>query len=329
MDPELAAALSATGANNSSPTYDVAMARASFDEGVIKPLKEFLKVDLPPDNAYKLNEATIPVDGGEIRVRYYVPASDEGTPTYPVLVHMHGGGWSIGSIELDDYSLRQLCVKLRLSIANIAYRLAPEHPFPTAVYDCLAALKWVVENTALLQADLSKGFIVGGCSSGGNLSAVLAHMARDDPFFEGRRLTGQLLREAFVCHPDAYPESLRPLFRSREEHKDTPPVTRAVFDQFRGWYNAPPRDPRFSPLLYPYHAGLPRAYIQAMELDSTRDDGVVYAEVLREAGVEVKFDLHPGVTHGFHYNWPHIKAAVKVREELEEGIKWLLNQQAQ
>ncbi|KAJ3006797.1 hypothetical protein NUW54_g3800 [Trametes sanguinea] len=347
MDPELAAAILASGANDAEPEPDVALTRAYFDVGVTNTLKDFLKSDLPPDHTYTVGEAVVSGDG--VSVRYYIPAADGSPATYPVLVNIHGGGWSVGSIELDDYVLRQLCVKLSLSIVNIEYRLAPEHPFPAAVDDCLAALRWTVDNTSILKADLGKGFIVGGHSAGGNLSAVLSHILRDDPYFEGRRLTGQLLRDPFVCHPDAYPESLKSSFRSMEDNKDVPPVTRPVLDQLFGWYNAPPHDPRFSPLLYPSHEGLPRAYIQAMELDPLRDDAVVYARVLREVGVEVKFDLYvtsvlrdgktgcadiaspryPGVSHGFHYNWPGIKAAAKVRADLVDGIKWLLKDQKQ
>lgn len=209
------------------------------------------------------------VEGGEIIVRCVVPVVEDAHDTFPVLVNMHGGGkyeeclriltrdpnglqfylslgWSVGSVELDDYFLRQLSVDLKLSTVNIEYRyahdlmlrrgthshqpcrLAPEHPFPTAVNDCLAALKWVstyipprvclpflipiphlqvVQNTELLKADLKKGFLVGGQSAGGNLAAVLAHETLADPFFAGpgRQLTGQVLREPLLIHPDAYP----------------------------------------------------------------------------------------------------------------------------
>ncbi|CDO77116.1 hypothetical protein BN946_scf184592.g12 [Trametes cinnabarina] len=191
----------------------------------------------------------------------------------------------------------------------------------------LTTRRQTVENTSLLKADLSKGFLVGGMSAGANLSAVLAHIVRDDPFFEGRRLTGQLLREPIVCHPDAYPEEWKSGFRSMEKNKDMPPVTRALLHQFFGWYAAPAADPRFSPLLYPSHAGLARAYIQAMELDPLRDDALVYARALRHAGVAVRLDLYPGVSHGFHYVWPHLKASAKVRSDLVEGVKWLLSQE--
>ncbi|KAI9067419.1 hypothetical protein FKP32DRAFT_1564064 [Trametes sanguinea] len=328
MDPELAAAIASsrvTGSGAQDP--DIATSRALFDAAVTGAVKAFFQAELPPDTDYKVHEQTIPVDGGDIRVRCFIPAAGGESATYPVLVNIHGGGFCVGSIELDDYILRQLCVKLELTTVNVEYRLAPEHPFPTPLNDCLAALKWTAENPSLLQADLAKGFVVSGHSAGANISAVLAHIARDDPFFEGRRLTGQILRDPSVCHPDAYPEHLRSEFRSMEENKDVPPVTRSIMEKLRRWHNAPPQDPRYSPLLYPSHSGLPRTYIQAMELDPLRDDALVYAKVLREAGVNVKLDFYRGVSHGFHYNWPAIKASERVRADFVVGIRWLLNRE--
>ncbi|CDO77117.1 hypothetical protein BN946_scf184592.g13 [Trametes cinnabarina] len=294
MDPELAAAIASSYAANPAPPSDpdIASTRAFFDSVVTEAVKAFYRGDLPPGSGriacIVVHEQSIPVDGGEILVRCFVPAVNSDSATYPVLVNIHGGG----SIELDDYILRQLCVKLELSIVNVEYRLAPEHPFPVPVNDCLAALKWTAENPALLQADLSKGFIINGHSAGANLSAVLAHIARDDPFFEGRRLTGQILRDPSICHPDAYPEGLKSEFRSMEENKDVPPVTVDMMNKLRAMYKGTPHDPLYSPLLFPSHRRLPRTYIQAMELDPLRDDGLVYAKVLREAGVEVKLDLN-------------------------------------
>ncbi|OSC98338.1 hypothetical protein PYCCODRAFT_1523426 [Trametes coccinea BRFM310] len=325
MDPELAAAIASSGASNVKLSPDVASTRGFFHAAFTESFRSFAKPRLPLESLYEVHEQTIPVKNGTISVRCVIPADEDKHKTYPVLVNIHGGGWSVGNKEIDDCTLRELCVTLGLSTVNVGYRLAPEHPFPTAVDDCLAALQWTAENTTLLRVDLSKGFLVGGMSAGANLSAVVSHIARDDPFFEGRRLTGQLLREPLVCHPDAYPERWKSELRSIEENKNIPPVTREFLDLFFGWYNSPPHDPRFSPLLYPSHKGLPRAYIQCMELDPLRDDGVVYAKALLEAGVEAKLDLYPGVSHGFHYVWPTIKTADKVREDVVEGVKWLLN----
>ncbi|KAI0328805.1 alpha/beta-hydrolase [Cubamyces sp. BRFM 1775] len=303
---------------------DIAETRALFDKFVTTPHVAFHESILPAKDTYTVEDHLVAVEGGEISVRCLVPVVKYADETFPVLVFMHGGGMCVGSIELDDYALRSWCAKHKIAIVNVDYRLAPEHPFPTAVNDCHAALKWVVSNIQLLKVDLGKGFIVGGHSAGAYLSAVLAHIVRDDPFFDGRRLTGQLPREPTVCRYEAYPASLKSKLRSIEENKDVPPVNKAQLDRLRAWYNAPPTDPRCSPLLYPSHKGLPRAYVQASHLDVLRDEGLVYAEVLKEAGVEVKTDLYPGVGHGWYYNDPTSAASARARESVEEALEWLL-----
>ncbi|KAJ8454100.1 hypothetical protein ONZ51_g13224 [Trametes cubensis] len=307
------------GSARPTPPADVQQARALFDQFVVVPTKAMFEPTLPPRDTYTVNNYNVPVEGGEILVRCLVPVVENKDETFPVFVYIHGGGMCVGGVELDDYPLRCWCVRNKLSVVIVDYRLAPEYPFPIPVDDCHAALKWTVSNTSLLKADLSKGFIVGGHSSGGNLSAALAHIVRDDPFFEGRRLTGQFLREAGICHHDAYPDKYKPKFQSMEENKDQLPVTKEKLEHVYKWYNAPPSDPRFSPLLISSHEGLPRAYIAAAGLDVLRDDSVVYAEVLREAGVDVKFDLYPDATHGFHFDSPTIS------RDAEEGLRWLLN----
>ncbi|KAH9900673.1 Alpha/Beta hydrolase protein [Cubamyces lactineus] len=325
MDPELAAALADVKVARSEAPVGVADARALFEKFVIAPHKAFQEALLPPRDTYTVNDYHVSVEGGEISVRCLVPVVGDDRETFPVLVNIHGGGWCVGNIELDDYALRGWCVRYKISVVNIEYRLAPEYPFPTAVNDCHAALKWTVSNADLLKADFGKGFIVGGHSAGANLSAVIAHIVRDDPSFEGKRLTGQLLREPATCHFAAYPEHFKPKFLSIDENRDTPPITKEKLVQLLGWCNPPPSDPRFSPLLYQSHEGLPRAYIQASQLDILRDDALVYAEALRSAGVEVKTDLYPRVGHGVFYDYPNTAPAARAREGVEEALKWLLS----
>ncbi|KAJ8502095.1 hypothetical protein ONZ51_g145 [Trametes cubensis] len=329
MDPELSAVLDKLGVSQSAfPVDSIAEARAACEASFTEPHKAFMESSLPPADAYTLTDHTVLVDGGEITVRCLIPIVDDEEERFPVLVNLHGGGWSVGSTEMDDCVLRIRCVKYKLSIVNVEYRLAPEHPFPTPLNDCYDALRWTASNTSLLKADLGKGFIVGGESAGGNMSAVLAHIVRDDPFFEGRRLTGQFLcepqRDICSCAGAIYPNRLKSKFQSLFELTGEPTLTEWMLTPFYAWYNAPASDPRFSPLLYPSHKGLPRAYIQAMGLDLLRDDALVYAEVLREAGVEVEIDLHPGVPHAFYYCFPFISAAAKVRDGADRGIEWLL-----
>ncbi|KAI0632573.1 Alpha/Beta hydrolase protein [Trametes polyzona] len=329
LDPELAAAI---GANEAPPLDHLPTAeeaRAFLDKVSVGPFKAYMKPHLPPDSVYTLHDRKAPVEGGEITVRCLVPVVEDENETFPVYVNMHGGGWTLGNIELDDYALRKLCVDEKIAIVNVEYRLAPEHRFPTAVTDCISALRWVVLNAALLRADLTKGFLVGGHSAGGNLAAVLAHETLLDPFFRdtpGRQITGQLIREPLVVHPDAVPESLKLQMTSMEENRNVPPLPSAFIVHFFTFYKPVPTDPRFSPLLYApeLHAAVAPTFIQGMACDPLRDDARAYAKTLNDAGVACRY---PGLSHGFHYNYPGLEAAKKVRADVVEGVRWLLGRE--
>ncbi|OJT03099.1 AB hydrolase superfamily protein B1A11.02 [Trametes pubescens] len=113
--------------------------------------------------------------------------------------------------------------------------------------------------------------------------------------------------------------------RSMAEDAD-PGLPRTLVNMLINFYNPAPADPRFSPLLYASHAGVPRAFVQGMGRDPVRDDARAYAAALRAAGVAVRHLEYAGVTHGFHYSYPAIGPAVRVRAELVEGIRWLLEE---
>ncbi|RDX46317.1 hypothetical protein OH76DRAFT_1356194 [Lentinus brumalis] len=325
MDPEFAAALAEEAANTPIPSGPptIEQIRAGFVQHVIMPHKTYHEQRLPPASSYIHQDKRIPGDGGNILVRCVTPAVEDGNKRFPVLVYVHGGCGVVGSIELDDFHLRRLSVDLQLVTVNIEYRLAPEHLFPAGIEDCYAALKWVAENASSLNVDLSQGFLVGGHSAGANFATVLAHMARDDPFFEGRQLTGQLLRGP-AAHRPAPSGAVGHEYKAIEENQNNPPLTRGMLLGLYQIYGAPPTDPRFAPLLYPSHAGLPPAYFHVMDLDPLRDDGIVYEKALRAAGVKTRIELYNGVSHGFHLNFPWITLAKNVREDLKEGIRWLL-----
>ncbi|EEB89929.1 hypothetical protein MPER_11925, partial [Moniliophthora perniciosa FA553] len=234
------------------------------------------------DSEYQLTDRQIDVDGAQVLCRLYA-----------VLVHCRitdaPGGWAIGEVAWDDPRLRRLAVDRRIAIVNCEYRLAPEHPFPIPVDDSFTCLKYFAAHPELVSADLSKGFLVAGISAGGNLAAVLAHLARDDPFFKERPITGQLLSIPVTLHPDVYPEEqVFPLHKksllSFEQNKDAPLATA------QGHYNSDPLDPRASPVLLPSHAGLARAYVQICGQDPLRDEGLLYEKLLREAGVKTKLE---------------------------------------
>ncbi|ESK96662.1 esterase lipase [Moniliophthora roreri MCA 2997] len=224
--------------------------------------------------------------------------------------------------------MKTTSVDLRVSVVNCEYRLAPEYPFPTAVNDALAALKYVASHPEEFSASLKKGFIVAGASAGGNLAAVLSHLARDDSFFQDKPVTGQHLQVPMVCHPAAYPEKYKSSLLSMEQIKDAPGLTREDIGDIIGWYAGTPEDPKFSPLLLSSHQGLPPAFIQVCGLDPLRDEGLLYEKVLKEAGVPTRLEVYPGVMHGFNAFYASIGQAAKWRKDCTEGLTWLLQQQS-
>ncbi|EMD36030.1 hypothetical protein CERSUDRAFT_53081 [Gelatoporia subvermispora B] len=267
---------------------------------------------LPKESEYRVEDHQIPVEGGQITLRSLIPTpSSTADRKYPLLYFMHGGGrylwWVYGTIDLDDFFLRAICVEFQIVVVNVEYRLAPEFPFPTPIDDAYAGLKWAAEHASLFSASLAKGFIVSGTSAGANLATVLAHRARDDPFFKDSRISGQLLQIPSTVHPGAYPEEYKAELNSYATLGDPRILDkRAMDDCYGGYpespskYGAPPSDPECSPLLYPSHVGVAPAYIQVCGADALRDEALLYERLLREDGVQTKMDVYVAPL-GFHH----------------------------
>ncbi|OCH90777.1 Alpha/beta hydrolase fold-3 [Obba rivulosa] len=235
---------------------------------------------------------------------------------------MHSGAWRVGNLDMDDYFLRILAVELQVVVVNVDYRLAPEYRLPACLDDSYTGLKWAAINASRLCASLSKGFIVGGQSAGGNLAVVITHRARDDPFFADTPLTGSLFSIASVVHPDAVPELYKPELLSVEQYRDGPVLTKEAILKSYEDLTVEPMNPEISPLLYPSHKDLPPAYIQVCGLDPRRDESFLYERLLREAGAKFKIDVYPGVPHGSHALFPSLKQTSK--EDLKKRLAWLL-----
>lgn len=235
-------------------------------------------------------DRAVPGPAGDIPVRVYTPAATSGTPG--VLVYFHGGGWCIGSIETHDAECRSLANGTGAVVVSVDYRLAPEHPFPGAYDDAVAAVRWAAAHAGELGADGTR-LAVGGDSAGGNLAAVVSLALRDS----GPPIAFQLLvypvADLTLTHP------------SIDENAEGYFLTKETMEWFRGHYlregAAEPRDPRVSPLHAPADAlpGLPPALVITAEFDPLRDEGEAYAEALRAAGVEVTATRFDGMIHGF------------------------------
>ena len=254
-------------------------------------------------------DRTIPGPGGPLRLRVYTPY---GTGPFPLLVFFHGGGCVIGDLDTHDPVCRNLCAGASCVVASVDYRLAPEHRFPAAPDDCLAATRWAAEHAAELDANPAR-IAVGGDSAGGTLAAVTALRMRDEG---GPRLAGQLL---------VYPSGDLglPATPSLAAYGEGPGLTAKDAEWLWGLYLGDPaaaRHPHASPAHAPDLHGLPRALVITAECDPLRDEGEEFAGRLREAGVPTVVSRYDGVTHGFFLLTGLVG---KADAALKEACAWL------
>jgi acetyl esterase len=239
----------------------------------------------------RVEELAIPAPHGKIPARLYVPRQPRRHDGLsPALVFFHGGGWVIGDLDSHDVVCRQLAVEGALIVISVDYRLAPEHKFPAATEDAIAATKWIAANASKLGIAAAR-LAIGGDSAGGNLAAVVALAARDAG---GPAIAGQLL---------IYPATdFAMTHGSHSEPETSVLLTHSVIRWFRDHYlngTTDIHDWRASPARATNFVGLPPAYVLTAGADPLRDEGNEYAERLKQAGVPVTTSHYPGQVHGF------------------------------
>jgi len=281
-----------------------------------------------------LGEVQIPVKGGTILGYTYRPkdaASAESEKKYPLLVNFHGGGFFLGSAVMDHLLCSTLCAEQSLAVLNVEYRLAPENPFPGLVDDAYDALKWGVEHADELKADVTKGLLVSGTSAGSNLAAAIAIRSRDEATFK-EKLSGQLL-----IFPSLYSKFLYPIARfkheltSYEEEQNDPFIPRKTEDFIAEVYDTPSTKEQLlssdrSPLLTKDLKGLPPAVLLVGGKDPLRDEGLLYARLLKDVNGDDSVCLHvfPSGFHGFPVPFPEATASKKFMKDTIDGVAWLL-----
>lgn len=246
--------------------------------------------DAPPAVS-RVEDGTIPGPAGPVPIRSYVgaPASDE---PRPLLVYYHGGGGVIGSIATHDGLCRRVALALRGVVVSVEYRLGPEHPFPAAPHDALAAYREVVRRAEALGGD-PRRIAVGGDSMGGCLAAVVCQLAREAG--EPGPAAQWLLYPATDRTRRLGAKTSRELFA--RGFLLTEPLLSWFMERYLG--GADPHDPRVSPRLHPDLRGLPPAVLVTAGFDPLLDEGRAYADALAAAGVPVRYRCHEGLVHGF------------------------------
>jgi len=258
----------------------------------------------------RVENRTIPGPAGQIPVRIYWPKA---VGTRPAIVYYHGGGHVIGSLDTHDLVARNLCGGAEAVVVSVDYRMGPEHRFPAAVEDSMAALEWVHANAASIGADSSR-LGVHGDSAGANLAAVVAILARD-------RSTPKLRLQSLV-----YPVAD---FRMESESYKTYAtgcgvLTADAMKWFRGHYLRTMDDAldwRASPVLAPNLAGVAPAIVIAAECDVLHDEGLAYAERLKEAGVPVEYKRYAGMIHAFFGMMPAVDDAMNAQRAVWAAFK--------
>jgi acetyl esterase len=254
-------------------------------------LKGRLVTNPEPPELKSVQPLEIPSPAGIIPARIYTPLRlRQNGGLAPALVFFHGGGWVIGDLDSHDVVCRKLADDGQLVVIAVDYRLAPEHKFPAAIDDAIAATKWIALNARQLGIDAAR-LSVGGDSAGGNLATVVAIDARDR---DGPAIAGQVLiypaTDFAMTHP------------SHNEPETSILLTHSVIRWFRDHYlngAADVHDWRASPARARTLTGLPPAYVLTVGADPLRDEGDEYAQRLKEAGVAVTHRTFPGQFHGF------------------------------
>lgn len=270
-------------------------------------LMQFARAEAPDVTT---SDGMLPGPGGELPYRLYTPAGAE-VPA-PGFVFFHGGGLVAGSIATHERIAAALAHATGCRLVSVDYRLAPEHRFPAAVEDAIAAAEWVAREAASLGIDADR-LVIGGDSAGATLAAIVCQNAAQTA---GLSIAAQCL----IC-PVLDFEETSP---SREAFAEGHLIDRVTIEADLSDYLPDGRDtadPRVSPLRATRLTGLPTAIIHTAEYDPMRDEGNAYARKLLAAGVAVEHVCHEGMVHNFHAMGAILPQSQLVLSQIGEQVR--------
>jgi acetyl esterase/lipase len=305
LDPENAAALRAMPPRD---LRDIPALRRDYDAAVAA------APPLAPDDVEQADHEVPRLDeSGTFLVRVYRPASADAP--LPCLLWMHGGGYVYGSLDAEDGWLHALVADVGCAVASVDYRLAPEHPYPAALDDCLAALRWARTGAAALSLDEAR-LAIGGASSGGGLAAALALRCRDEGGFDDLRLqllVYPMLDDRHITH------SSRAIADPLLWSLDTNLIA------WRSYLGCEPGLERVPATAAPSRAvdlsGLPPAFVAVADVDMFADEDVEYAQRLMQAGVRTELIVYPGSHHGVLRVPPDSRAGRRMNADLRRALR--------
>jgi acetyl esterase len=313
LHPHIQTALTAAIGAMPYPQLPIAQARAAAKQGYAK--------SGPPFQVGAVHNLQIAGPGGPLSLRIYLPHGDG---PHPVTVFFHGSGFVILDLDTHDDICRRLCVGASCMVVSVDYRLAPEHPFPAAPDDCLAATRWVAEHARAHGGDATR-MVVAGDSAGGCLAAVTALRIRDEggPALRGQLLWYPVTDCAFTGPNGDAPNASYASYASYAAYGSGYGLTSAGMQWFWAQYLAEPAlasHPHASPMQMATAAGLPSAYVAVAEFDVLRDEGEAFARRLQDAGVATVSCCHPGMNHGF---LKYTGVLEEADAAMDEACRWL------
>ena len=253
-------------------------------------------------------DRTITGGAGEIPARIYTP---DGAGPFPVIVYFHGGGWVIADKQVYDGGARGLSKQANAVVVSVDYRLAPEHKFPAAWDDALAAYKWTLANAGFIKGDPKK-LALAGESAGGNLAVATAIAARDAGL--------QAPLHVVAVYPVAQTDLETPSYKA---NANAQPLNRPMIKWFVDKLIKSPadlKDPRIS-LVDAKLQGLPPVTLISAPIDPLLDDAVKLEAALKKAGVPVERKLYDGVTHEFFGMAAVVAKAKEAQEYAGQRLK--------